>query len=331
MKQQAKEIWVGVFVLVGIVVLCGMVLHFGKVSERFNKMYQFHVRFENVGQIAPKAPVIMSGVHIGKVARITLDRKEGTVLLTLAVWQGIDIRKDAAFTIKQAGLLGDLHVVVVPKSNTEPIIQPGDTVDGREPTDIQDTLEQAAQVVVKIKTAADNIESATRKLDQQIMNEQTLGELRSAISNINVTSSAATRLVEETRGLVGKTTSGIDSTLANLSQFSTNLNQFSTNLNQASAKTLDIVRANEDDIRLAVQNLKGSSERLNNMLANVESGKGTIGKLLVDDSFHEELKRLVTNLRRFGVLRYKDAPLPGEEPKAAPVPAPGTSSKGGSR
>jgi len=313
MDRKGKEVWVGLFVLAGIVVVCAMVLHFGNLRERFAKMYEFNVRFQNVGQIARSAPVIMSGVHVGKVRDITLERREGTVLLTLAVWEGIQIRNDAEFTIKQAGLLGDLQVLVIPKSNDAPLIQPGNTVEGRNPTDIQDTLEEAARIVTTIKTAADNLESATRKLDRQVMNEQTLAELRSAISNVNVVSSNASYLVGDLRGLVEKTSGGIDGTLANL-------NQFSTNLSLASSKALGIVEANEADIRSAVQNIKTSSEHLNTMLANVESGKGTIGKLLTDESFHQELKRLIVNLRRFGVLKYKDKPLPGEEtePPAPP-------------
>jgi phospholipid/cholesterol/gamma-HCH transport system substrate-binding protein len=189
-------------------------------------------------------------------------------------------------------------------------------VEGVNPTDIQDTLEQAAQIVIKVKSAADNIENATRKLDQQVMSEETLTNLRVAISNLSVLSSNTDQLITDARGLVGKANNGIDSTLANLAQASTNLNQFSTNLALASAKTLDIVKANEDDVRSAVQNIKTSSEHLNTMLANVESGQGTIGKLLTDDSFHQELKRLVTNLRRFGILKYRDEPLLAEPPKA---------------
>src|ERR1041384_2740892 len=111
MDQKGKQIMVGLFVLVGIVVVCGMVLHFGKFQERFQKMYSFDVRFTNVGQIARGAPVICSGVIVGKVKDIILER-EGAVRLTLAAWEGIPLRRDAHFTIKQAGLLGDLQVVV---------------------------------------------------------------------------------------------------------------------------------------------------------------------------------------------------------------------------
>ena len=304
MNHKASEIWVGLFVLIGIVVICGMVLHFGKFRERFYKMYSFDVRFTNVGQIARGAPVICSGVIVGKVKDIILER-EGAVRLTLAAWEGIPLRRDAHFTIKQAGLLGDLQVVVSPVSDTAPPLKDGDVVEGINPTDISDTLEQAAQVVIKIKSAADNIESATRKLDKQVLNEQTLTDLAQAISNLNVVSVNADRLVGDTRNLVGKTSSGIDSTLANLTQFS-------TNLSQASARTLDIVKTNEEDVRVAVQNLKTSSEHLNTMLTQVQSGQGTIGKLITDESFHQELKRFITNLRRFGIFKYRDEPLPSE-------------------
>jgi phospholipid/cholesterol/gamma-HCH transport system substrate-binding protein len=308
METKGKEFWVGLFVLVGIVVICGMILHFGNFRERFQDMYRFEVRFTNAGQIARGAPVIVAGVGVGKVDSITLE-KEGGVRLTLAIWRGVKIRKDSQFTIKQAGLLGDLHVVVTPGSEKSPPIEEGETVEGTNPTDIQDTLAQAAQIVLKLKSAADNIESATRKLDKQVMNEDTLTNLRNAISNASVATAKADHVLDDVSGLVGKTTAGIDMTMANL-------NQFSTNLSMASARTLDILKTNEEDIRTAVQNVKASSEHLNTVLANVEEGKGNIGWLLKDETFHEDLKRLISNLRRFGILKYKDAPLPAAEKKS---------------
>ncbi|MSR64590.1 MAG: MCE family protein [Verrucomicrobiae bacterium] len=317
MQKKGVELWVGLFVIIGLATVCGMILHFGQFRENLRDMYHIEVRFTNAGQINRGAPVIMAGVNIGKVESIMLER-EGGVKLSIGVWNNIKVRKDSKFTVKQAGLLGDLQVVVVPGSPNSPNLGEGDVIDGINPTDIQDTLEQAAQIVIKMKSAADNIESATLKLDREVMNPETLANLRAAISNINVASAHADQLIEDARGLVGKTKDGIDTTMANL-------NQFSTNLSAASAKTLDIVKNNEDDIRTAVQNIKTSSERLNTVLAKVEEGKGNIGWLLKDEAFHDDLKRLMSNLRRFGILKYKDAPLPPEEKKPEPGSSVGSS------
>lgn len=302
MERTGRDVGVGIFVLVGLVTIGVLILQFGKFRERFMPLYRFDVRFQNVGQIPPGAPVIKSGVTIGKVDRIRLE-ETGAVCLTLAVWQGIDIGRDAKFTIKQSGLLGDLNVVVIPQSKGAPPIQPGEVAQGDDPTDIQETLEQAAQVVIKVKAAAESIASATQKLDEEVMNPETLQQVRAAISNLALTSAQAHELVSDADAVVSNAAIHLDQSLANL-------NRFATNLSLASAKTLDIIHDSEDDIHATVENIRTSSERLETLLADVQQGKGTIGKLLVDESFHSELKRLVTNLRRFGILRYKDAPLP---------------------
>lgn len=316
MERTGREVGVGIFVLVGLVTIGVLILQYGKFRERFMPLYRFDVRFQNVGQVAPGAPVIKSGVTIGKVDRIRLE-ETGSVRLTLAVWKGIDIGRDAKFTIKQSGLLGDLNVVVIPQSKDALPIQPGEVAQGDDPTDIQDTLEQAAQVVIKVKVAAESIASATQKLDEEVMNPETLQQVRAAISNIAFTSAQTQKLVEDADAAVNSAAIKLDQTLADL-------NRFATNLSLASAKTLDIINANEEDIHATVDNIRTSSERLETLLADVQQGKGTIGKLLVDESFHNELKRLVTNLRRFGVLRYKDAPLPETTP---PTPEPQSESQ----
>ena len=58
------------------------------------------------------------------------------------------------------------------------------------------------------------------------------------------------------------------------------------------------------------------------LITKVSSGEGTVGALISDRQMAADLRALVTNLRRSGVLFYKDRPAPATPVAAAtPIPA----------
>jgi phospholipid/cholesterol/gamma-HCH transport system substrate-binding protein len=50
------------------------------------------------------------------------------------------------------------------------------------------------------------------------------------------------------------------------------------------------------NVRIATENLRQASELLNETIADVKSGKGTIGKLITDDSIYNQTEAMVVNL-----------------------------------
>src|SRR6266404_1094590 len=121
----------------------------------------------------------------------------------------------------------------------------------------------------------------------------------------------AIQRIDENRGKV-------DNTLTRFSNAADNLSKTSKNLDQ-------LVSANQDDIRAARKNVAESTARVNEILARLEKGEGTVGKLLVDPTLHDEIVHLVQNWRKYGLL-YKEGNRPTprtmEEPRRGTVPQP---------
>ena len=65
-------------------------------------------------------------------------------------------------------------------------------------------------------------------------------------------------------------------------------------------------KAAADEVKKAVTDVRG-------IIQQTKQGRGTLGALLVDREMAENLKALVANMRRNGILFYKDrAPKPDE-------------------
>ena len=76
---------VGLFVLAGILSFAWLGLNASDTGSRFNKKYTVSVSFDNVGSLKINAPVMISGVRVGKVKSIALDTEifEAKVLLDI--------------------------------------------------------------------------------------------------------------------------------------------------------------------------------------------------------------------------------------------------------
>ena len=292
-QYRSTEIKVGIFVLVCMVLAAGMILEFGKYERLGKKSYEITVIFPQAGGIVKKASVLLAGIPVGQVRDIYL--AEDHVVrahLKLSIYEGVTIRKDAKFVINQSGLLGDRYIDVIPQSVRAAPLKPGDTVEGSSSVDLTEAIRGVVDVLQQAATTIKRVDNAIKRVDETVLNQESLDHVRLSLANIDVTSSNAAAL---TLGL------------------------------SAAAKRVDnLVLNNQDDVRTATKNLAESAHRLNALLEKTEKGEGTIGKLIVDTTLHDEVLRLVQNWRYHGLL-YKEPQrkdLSGDEPRRGTVPVP---------
>src|SRR4051795_12227346 len=114
MSKPRLELKVGIFVTVCLVAFGLLVLRFSKGAGLFSSTYKIHLKTENSGGVIPGVTVLMAGVPIGNVIDTELQPNGRTVIMTVKIRSKFKIHGDAIFSIKQAGLLGDRYISVVP-------------------------------------------------------------------------------------------------------------------------------------------------------------------------------------------------------------------------
>jgi phospholipid/cholesterol/gamma-HCH transport system substrate-binding protein len=318
-QQRFTELKVGIFFLVAVALVAGLILKFGKYERLATKNYEITVIFSDVGGIVRDADVLYGGISVGKVRDITLDQTGILkVNVKLDLYESVKIRKDAKFIINQSGLLGDRYIDVVPQSATADFLNPGDTVNGTSSMDLTEAIHQFAGTI-------DRVDKAIQRIDETVLSRQSLDHIDASLANIEVVSSNAVGLTLSMRGIVDDNRGKVDNVLTKFSAAADNLSTASKNVDQ-------LVSANQDDIRAAMKNLSESSARVNDILAHVEKGEGTVGKLLVDPTLHNEIVRLVQNWRKYGLLykegNRKETKTP-EESRGWAVPQPARPAQSG--
>lgn len=299
------EVRVGFFVVVCLVIGAGLVWKFGKFSRAAAKQYLLTVSFDNVSGLIPDANVMYAGVAVGKVREIRLDETgKYRALVTLGIYEGIKIRRDAKFVINQSGLLGDRYVDVIPGTSSSEPLQPGETVAGSTSVDLTEALrnvvevlKQAGGTIERVNQMLLRVDGAIKRVDEMTLSTQNLQHVSSTLAHIDVTASNAATLTAELRTLVNESRGSVTNTLAALAAAG-------EHVRNATRQVDDFVRDTQVDVKQVTKNLTESAEKLNVILSRLEKGEGTAGKLLTDTSLYNELLQVLRNVERYGLF-YK--------------------------
>ena len=130
MRTRSLELAVGGFLIIGIAALFFLAIKVsGLSSELSQPSYKVYVHFQNIGGLTVRSKVTMSGVTIGRVADIELDKKRLNAKVSLEIFNDVnEISTDAVASILTAGLLGEKYIGIVPGAD-DTFIKHGDEIE----------------------------------------------------------------------------------------------------------------------------------------------------------------------------------------------------------
>lgn len=333
----SNEAKVGFLVLVFSLGFAFLILTFGEVPFFRPAVKTYKVYFDNVAGLSVGAEVRVAGIKSGKVKSISL--KDGKVEVVFELDKDITLYKDAQAEIGTLGLMGDKYLNVYTGSPQTGILEEGGTISKtlgyadtdlliKQMTDASEALRlmvQNFQLILSenredISKVVQNLEMLTHNLNLIALENREA--LRGAIQNINLlaynlnrtlpqTIESIDRLAKNLEAIANENKQDIRETVANLRQLSgdlkTTLPELSRNLNELSRNLNAVVIENRQDIRTTTANLseltkslRESSEKLNNILVNIERGEGTLGKLIKDEELYRNVSSGVKVLGKAG-------------------------------
>ncbi|WP_286786907.1 MULTISPECIES: outer membrane lipid asymmetry maintenance protein MlaD [unclassified Pseudomonas] len=129
MQTRTQEIGVGLFLLAGLLALLLLALRVSGLSVvEHNDTYKAYAYFDNIAGLTVRAKVTMSGVTIGRVTAIDLDRDSYRGRVTMQIDQQVDnIPVDSTASILTAGLLGEKYIGISVGGDEE-VVKDGGTI-----------------------------------------------------------------------------------------------------------------------------------------------------------------------------------------------------------
>ena len=112
MTNSRVEILVGFFLIIGFLALAWLALQLGEVPWLTGaKTYTLNAEFNNISGIKSGADVQISGVTVGKVRQLRLN-KENQAVVSMQLDLGVAISVDSVASVKSQGIIGDKYIQI---------------------------------------------------------------------------------------------------------------------------------------------------------------------------------------------------------------------------
>ncbi len=290
----SREARVGIFVLLGLIILTYFTFRVSKWGLIAERGYRLTVDVESAAGIEPKADVKMAGVPIGKIEEIRLAGNRAQLVLRIRPEFGIPA--DSVGVIQSQGFLGERYLELVPGRDPR-LLADGERVIRTEAPASMDAL------VKKLDSIGDDIKKFTTSISESFGTEEGKESLKRIIANID-------RLTADLANISSGSREDIRAVIANLRAFSETLKEETPGLVAKLERMGDdvsgVVGDNRENLKESIANLKAASARLDNTLdhagkvmAKIDRGEGTLGKLVNDNTAHTSITDTLEGINRY--------------------------------
>jgi len=358
MTERQRNTAVGVFVIIGFVLLGVLILEFSDIVTVAKRGYLVTVTMENSRGAMPGKVVHFRGVGIGNVSEVRLDPKGFGVVMILRIESDVDIPANAELRASPSGF-GDVYLdITLPSMGGKPVepsavMLPKDGsarlpgIAGSMQLIPESIVSSAEQLIGRLDESFGKLDKRTEHLETALKNVAALTEERSleavaagqakpnlytAVAQLNRTMATLNDdsnpdnlkvIMARLRGdldalhdTLGQAKGTLQTAQKTLGTADEKMTAVADDVREVKGKSLQVL----DELRADALKLSNLLSTMNSLAKDAQEGKGTVGKLLTDDTLYRELvllalqmkqtsqdiSRLVVKLEEEGFLRRGD-------------------------
>lgn len=278
-----------------------------KGKDILNNYKTFFVIYENVEGLATTAPITINGLVVGQVANIKL-QPNGEILVQLQIKNDFPFSKSSVVAIYEPGLIAGRQLQIIPNYNDTKIAVSGDTLKSTVKKGLTDLVsDKLAPLQQKIEKMVVNADLLLTNLND-VLDAKSKENLKYSISNLSKTIEGFNLVVDNTNSILSNNKGNIDKTLSNLNKVSTDFSKISDSLSKA-------------NITKVVNNIEKTLINVDIIMNDVQSGRGSLGKIVKDDALYNNLEKTTKELElllqdlRLNPSRYINVSIFGKKNK----------------
>lgn len=272
------EFRVGVIVLLGVAILVVSLYWLqGYRLERNSQLVK--VMFDDVGALSIGDRVTVSGVRKGKVKDMVLHDRG--VEVELQLYQDVKLSRDAEFTIKNLGLMGERFVAITPGQDSIPF-DTSTVATGRYDSGIPEVLGHLGDMIVELRTLVST-------LKQTVASDSSLRRFNRTIENLESASSSLSTYLDRNE-------KRFDETAQNFLSASRELNRLLTTNSSRVDSTLVRVDRTSQNLEVLVARLDTLSISARTFAQKLETEEGTLQLMMEDRRLYDDLRQTADNI-----------------------------------
>ncbi|MGH7230659.1 MAG: MlaD family protein [Nitrospiraceae bacterium] len=305
MPQPSQLKWskvkIGLVVVVALVMLTLMIMNLEEGMGLISRQTRYRAVVEHTQGLKIGGPVRLNGVDVGNVREIGIaqDEPKVEIIFSVATHVAPHIREDATVSIRALGLLGDKFLDILPGTASKPPMLPGGLLMGKSEPDVSGLASDASATMGNLNAA---IQDVQRLLVGLAQGQGTAGKLmtdpglydrsQQVLEKLDLASDKSLNLltkVERGEGTIGQLVTDKE-IYARANRALKELTDLTSRLNNQNGT---LIRLTDPLLYSRLEKLTSRGELL---LTKVESGEGTIGKLVSRDELYSRVDKLLTEV-----------------------------------
>jgi phospholipid/cholesterol/gamma-HCH transport system substrate-binding protein len=267
-------------VLVGLVVTAAIVVtvlgSLWLARGGLSKGYPLYAKFPWGAGLKQGQPVLLVGVSVGYLDEVDL-HQDGTLVTTLRIQKNYQVPVTSKATVVPNGIFGDMAVALTPSKPDPRSFKEGDTVP------IGPSTPGIAQLTAKADSVMTAVNTITTALEREMVGTGGIRDLRSTIGATN-------RLVNDFSAIANEQSRQLTATMASVRRATTAIDPAKVDSTLANFQTTSANLA-----QLSAQ-VKETSQKLDAVLAKVDSGPGSAAKLINDPGAYNDVRGLLQRM-----------------------------------
>ncbi|HLP21316.1 MAG TPA: MlaD family protein [Chitinophagales bacterium] len=285
-----NQVKVGIFSTASVIIFV-LGFYFLKGTNLFVRKNVYYAVYDRVDGLYKSNPVEVNGFPVGKVGTMERDPVTGKIVVELDLDKNVQIpASDSTYaSLISTDFLGSKKVSLI-FGNSSTFYEDGDTVNTFFKKDLTE------QIGAQIDPIMGDVRHMLPQLDTTITGIKLLFDERNP-KGIYVTLDGLKQAIGKINVILAQNQQTLNVTLNNLQSITGNIEKnngaITAILKNAQNVTDSLQQAN---LKQMVANLNSAIGQLNGVLADVNQGKGTLGKIVKDDALYSKVDTAVTNL-----------------------------------
>ncbi len=316
-QQKGLEIKVGLFVFLGLIIIAFMAIQFGRVGQGLSEFYMLTVKFPNASGIIKNADVHLAGAKVGVVAEDpqAVSGQIGFVAVKLKIRKDIKLPVGSYFQIDSSGMMGEKFVEITPSGdyqydgsdpkdtrnrfdpgNPKMVIPPGAELEGHQMPGLSDLTSKGDENMKKLAATLDELKETLQKIQSGVLNDENMSNIKDSFASIKTSTDNMAKASTKIDGIITGAQSAVDSAKETFADAKQTMNS----INGATADVRSVIASSQAVLKAA------------------QNGPGTLPMLLGNREVADNLSALIANIRKHGLLFYRDSAPAAADTKPKP-------------
>jgi phospholipid/cholesterol/gamma-HCH transport system substrate-binding protein len=284
-----------------------------KSSSLFENNKTLYVVYSHVGGLQPGTAVSINGFTVGKVNSVGFHDASGNLLVTFSVDDSFEFSKNSTAELYDTGIIGGKGIQILPAFDQGPIAKAGDTlVSSIKPGVTELVQQQLSPLQNKVENVISHADSLLVNINT-VMDGRTKNDLKQSIERLHQLIANTEKTTEVLSELIVTNKAALEGSIQNVHRITEDLAMLTDSISQMG-------------LSHTFQKLSNTAASLDQIIAGIQAGEGSLGKLTKDAEMYEyltktsrELSLLLQDLR-LNPKRYVNVSVFGKKSKPYTLP-----------